>query len=496
MKPKVLVVGAGLGGLSAALLLAKKGYTVEILEKNEQAGGRLNQICKDGFTFDTGPSFFSMSYEFEAFARECGIELPFRYFQLDPLYSVHFRGKPKTYSLFRDMGKLAAQFDEEPGFEEKMRKYLEKSGRLFHDTVDLVIKNNFDSYLAYFLTLIRVNPVHIPVLFRSFWEQVSRHFSSKEARQIISLVAFFLGRTPFDTMAIYTLLSYTEFRHDGYFNVEGGMYNIVTGLVKELEKEKVKFHFNTEITGYQGNGRNLNELTDRKGQNWPADIFLINADAAVFRGSVFQRRKYAPEKLDKMKWTMGYLTFYIGVKCKLPQVNHHNYYLGTNYEEYANDVLRNPGTLQKPYYYVNVLSRHNPGCAPEGCESLFFVCPVPDLAHKPCWDDRDDIVNSIISDFSERIGADVAPLIVSKTIYTPTEWQERFNLHRGSGLGLSHDFSQIGAFRPANYDEKFSNVFYAGASTIPGAGLPMALISSELAVKGILKYRSPNQKDN
>jgi len=496
MKKKVLVAGAGLGGLSAALRLLKQGYDVEIIEKNSQAGGRLNQIRKDGFTFDTGPSFFSMSYEFEAFAKECGIELPFRYAGLDPLYTVHFRGNPKTYSLFRDIGKLAAQFEEEPGFEEKMKRYLRKSGRLFHDTVDLVIQNNFDSYLAYFLTLARVNPVHIPVLFRSFWEQAGRYFNSKEAQQIISLVAFFLGRTPFDTMAIYTLLSYTEFQHDGYYNVEGGMYNIVNGLVRELEKQNVQFHYNSEITGFEGNGRILKSLTDQQGKSRTADIFLINAGAAVFRGSIFKRKKYAPEKLDKMSWTMGYLTFYLGIRGKLPQVNHHNYYLGTNYEEYAHDVLRNPGTLQKPYYYVNVLSRYNPDCAPEGCESLFFVCPVPDLSHKPEWDDRDIIVGSIIADFSERIGTDIASLVISRTVYTPKEWQDQFNLHRGSGLGLSHSFNQIGAFRPANYDEKFRNVFYTGASTIPGAGLPMAIISSKLSVERIVKYCPPdNHKD-
>lgn len=114
-----------------------------------------------------------------------------------------------------------------------MEKYLKKSGKIFHDTVDIVIKNNFDSILSYFITLARVNPVHLPVLARSFWKQVCNNFDSKEAQQIISLVAFFLGRTPFDTMAVYTLLSYTEFKHDGYFNVQGGMYKIIEGFVSE-----------------------------------------------------------------------------------------------------------------------------------------------------------------------------------------------------------------------------------------------------------------------
>jgi phytoene desaturase len=491
MSKSVLVVGAGLGGLATALRLAKKGFKVEIIEKNSQAGGRLNQLKKDGFTFDVGPSFFSMSFEFKEFAKDCNIELPFKFVELDPLYTVNFSNNPKTFYLYKDIKKLAEQFkDIEPDFEAKMEKYLKKSGRLFHDTVDIVIKNNFDSYFSYIVTLMRVNPIHLPVLFRSFFEQVKMNFSSREAQQIVSLVAFFLGRTPFDTMAIYTLLSYTEFKHDGYYNVEGGMYKIVEGIVDELKKENVKITYNTEIVDYIGSTKKLESLTDRNGKKWTADAILINADAAVFRSKVLKRKAFSEKKMDKMNWTMGYLTFYIGVKCKLPQVNHHNYFLGNNYEEYSNNVLHNPDTLQKPYYYVNVLSKHNLDCAPEGCEGLFFVCPVPNLLNKPNWDDKDIIVNSIIADFSKRINQDIEPEIISKTIYTPVDWQEQFNLYKGSGLGLSHSMSQIGAFRPANFDEHFKNVFYVGASTIPGAGLPMAIISSKLAFERVVKHLS------
>jgi len=486
---KVFIVGAGIGGLATALRLVKKGYNVEIIEKNSQAGGRLNQLKTDGFTFDTGPSFFSMSYEFEQLAKDCNIQLPFKYAALDPLYTVNFSDNPKTFFLYKDLKKLSEQFkDIEPDFEEKIQKYLKKSGKIFHDTVDIVIKNNFNSILSYLITLARVNPAHLPVLMRSFWQQVCKNFTSKEAQQIISLVAFFLGRTPFDTMAIYTLLSYTEFQHDGYFNVEGGMYKIVEGFVNELLKENVKFTYNTEIVDFQVKNNSLEYLIDNKGNKWASDIFLINADAAVFRSSIFKRKKFSVEKLDKKVWTMGYLTFYIGLKCKLPQVHHHNYFLGSNYQEYADNILKNPDTLQKPYYYVNVLSKYNKTCAPEGCESLFFVCPVPNLLVKPDWSDKDLIVNSIIDDFSKRIGKNIQPEIISKTIYTPIEWQNQFNLHRGSGLGLAHTMGQIGAFRPSNFDEELKNVFYVGASTIPGAGIPMSVISSKLVFERIEKF--------
>lgn len=489
MIKNVIIAGAGLGGLTTALRLAKRGYQVDILEKNERAGGRLNQVKKDGFTFDTGPSFFSMSYEFREFAKDCGIELPFEFVELDPLYTVNFSNSPKTYTLYKDLDKLADQFaEEEPDFKEKFQNYILKSGQLYKDTVDKVIKTNFDSKIGYLLTLATVNPVHLPVLLKTFWQQVERYFDSQQAQQIVSLIAFFLGRTPFDTSAVYTLLSHIEFVNDGYYNVKGGMYQIVNGLVKELKEAGVSFHFNTEVKAVKEANGKATALIDQNGKSWKADAFVINADAAVFRGRVLHRKQYSEARLRKMKWTMGYLTFYIGVNKKLPQVHHHNYFLGTNYKDYSLKVLKQPDTLEKPYYYVNVVSKHNPDCAPEGCESLFFVCPVPNLLYKRNWDDRDKIVDSILDDFSKRIGEDITQAIISRTIYTPLEWEKYFNLYEGSGLGLSHHMSQIGGFRPANADEDLSNLFYVGASTVPGAGLPMAVISSKLTTQRVIEY--------
>ncbi len=491
MGKKVLIAGSGLAGLVSALRLSRRGYQVELVEKNSKAGGRLNQLKKDGFTFDVGPSFFSMSYEFDEFVQDAGIEMPFKFVELDPLYTVNFLGTGKTYTMYKDLSRLAEEFKEvEPNLEEKIKKYLGTGQKLFDGTVDLVVRKNYNSLLHYFFTLMKAPPSLMPVLFRSFWQQVSKYFSSDEVRQILSLVAFFVGRTPFDTPAVYSLLSYTEFIHNGYFNVEGGMYKIVEGLVREIEKQNIKIHYNTEITGFKETDNQLKYLTDSNGNKWEADIYLINGDAAWFRGKIFKRPAYSEEKLNKLKWTMGTLTFYLGVNQKIPGIQHHNYYLGTNFKEYANKIFTNPTSFEKPYYYVNVLSHSNKDAAPEGCESLFFVCPVPDLRFKPDWSDRDEIVNSIITDFSQRIGVDIHKQIMSKTIYTPEDWRDQFNLHKGSALGLAHDMNQIGGFRPKNFDEKWKNVFYAGASTVPGTGLPMVVISSKLAVERIEKYNA------
>jgi phytoene desaturase len=485
---KVLIVGTGLGGLTTAMRLLSKGYQVEMVEKHHQAGGRLNQLKKDGYTWDLAPTFFSMSYEFDEFAKSCGIELPFQLFSLDPLYTVNFSGSKKRYTIYKDLAKLAQEFyDVEPDFEKRMKLYLEKTGKLFHDTENRIIRRNFNSPIDFAAALTSVPFRHAPLMLKSMWNEMNRHFTSYEVKVIFSLVAFFLGATPFDTPAVYSMLTYTELQHDGYHNVKGGMYKIVEGLLSELNKRNVKITFNTEIVDFQSSNGKLDYLIDSQEKKWEADLFVVNSDAAFFRGKILKRKEFTEEKLDKKKWTLAPFTMYIGVKGKIESLKVHNYFLGQNFEEYSSKIFKNSISLEKPYYYVNVPSKANPEYAPDGCESIFVLCPVPDLRYKPNWDDAQTLGDKIIADLSERIEFDLESNTVSKTIYTPLHWEKMFNLYRGSGLGLAHDLNQIGYFRPHNTDERYKNLFYVGSSTIPGTGLPMAVISSRLTSEQIVK---------
>jgi phytoene desaturase len=485
----VLIVGSGLGGLSTALRLSNLGYNVKVVEKHHQPGGRLNIIEKDGFKFDLGPTFFSMSYEFDELVRSSAIEYPFEFIELEPLFTVNIDGHQKTFTIFKDIDKLAAQFEGiEPNFKLRMERHLQKTATLYHDTEDKIVHRNFNSLTDYLIQLTKVPLKHGPLIFKSMWKELCESFESKEARMIFSLVGFFLGATPFDTPAIYSLLNYIELKHDGYHNVKGGMYQIVKSLVKILEDKGVEFTYNTEIVQVETSGNELNALIDQYGNSWKADLYVINADAALFRGTVLNRQKFRPEKLSKMKWTMAPLTIYLGINGKLDKLQHHNYFLGNNFDHYAKGVFKNEVSFEKPYYYVNVPSKNNPGYAPEGKESLMILCPSPDLRFKPDWSDREQIAQNIINDLSKRTGYPLNEMIESKTVLSPEHWGNMFNLYKGSGLGLAHDMDQIGWFRPKNRDEKFKNVFYTGASTIPGTGLPMAVISSKLTVERITDY--------
>jgi phytoene desaturase len=165
----------------------------------------------------------------------------------------------------------------------------------------------------------------------------------------------------------------------------------------------------------------------------------------------------------------------------------HNYFLGQDFEDYADTVFTSSFKGDQPYYYVNVPSLSDPAAAPEGHQALFFLCPVPDLRFKKDWTDAEAFADRIIEDFCKQTGVDITQRIKTRTVYSPTDWEKQYNLFKGSGLGLGHKISQMAWLRPANRDEKFRNVFYTGASTIPGTGLPMTLISSALTVEQIEK---------
>jgi phytoene desaturase len=486
MRKKVLIIGSGLGGLTTALRLASDGYEVEIVEKYHQAGGRLNQLKKDGFKWDMAPTFFSMSYEFKEFTDYVGIDMPFEFIELDPLYQVNFAGSDKFYTVYKDLKKLAEEFkDLEPDFERRMQQYLKSAATIYHDTEYRIVKKNFTSLTDYLLQLTRVPIRNAPKMLRTMWREMEKYFTSYEVKVIFSLVAFFLGATPFDTPAVFSMLTYTELVHDGYYNVRGGMYKIVEGLLSEMKKHNIRIHYNTEIVDYLEGKDGLRGFIDQKGDIWKADLFVVNSDAAWFRGQIFNRKGYTENKLDRKKWTLGPFTMYLGIKGKLDHIHHHNYFLGNNFQEYASKIFKNSIRLEKPYYYLNMPSRHNPDTAPEGHEALFILCPVPDLRYKPDWSDREELASNIITDLSQRIGYDIQSNLVSKTIYDPVNWKNMFNLYKGSGLGLAHDLNQVGGFRPNNRDEKFGNVYYVGSSTVPGTGLPMAVISSKLVTQRI-----------
>ncbi len=286
-----IIIGAGLGGLATALRLSSEGYQVTILEKYCSAGGRLNRLVLDGFKFDMGPSFMSMTYEMEELFKSINEKVPFELEKLDPIYQVFFEGQKNPKKVWSDLDKLEKEFASiEPNLKQKAEKYLSRAAEFFNDTEQAVVKTNFDSKMEYLFKLSQVPWKHIPYLFKTIWGEVEKTFQSNEVRIIFSLVAFFLGATPFKTPAIYSLLNYTELKHNGYWRIKGGMYRIVEEIMNILERRGVQIYFDTEIVGVANANGKLNEVVDQYGKIWKADIFISNSDAASFRGSVLKEK--------------------------------------------------------------------------------------------------------------------------------------------------------------------------------------------------------------
>lgn len=482
----VIVIGAGLGGLATALRLATQGYQVQILEKNTQAGGRLNQIILDGHRFDLGPSFLSMSYDLRELYATCRLPFPHELKRVDPVYQVFFRGRPEPFRIWQDFAKLDEEFASvEPGLLSKLDRYLAKAKEFYVDTDPFVIRTNFDGLKDYAQKLLRVPRKHLPYLLKNMWQHAGRYFSSDEVRVIMSLVAFFLGDTPFHTPAVFSLLNYIEMKHDGYWIVDGGMYRIVEEMVATLKTKGVLFDFQVEVTDVETRGDQVTALRDKNGRRWSADIYVCNADAASFRGLVLKRKNFSVKRLDRMHWSMAPFTLYLGVEGKIENLLYHNYFLGSNFNEYAKKIFRSTENPEQPYYYVNVVSKAFPDSAPAGTESVFVLCPVPDLRFKKSWADKEALADNIIKDMSGRSGFDFKRNMRVYKILTPEDWADYLNLYRGSGLGLCHDLWQVGGLRPKNRDEQLNNLYYVGASTIPGTGLPMVVIGSKLVTERI-----------
>ena len=264
------------------------------------------------------------------------------------------------------------------------------------------------------------------------------------------------------------------------------MYEIINTLIKEIDLRGIPVHYNREIVSFRKHDGQVISLVDNKGNHYAFENYIINMDAALFRSKILQRKTYSPQMMRNMKWSMGFLTFYLGIDVELPQLNMHNYFIGKDDKDKNMKSFRSDVIPDNPYFYVNVCSKMNEKAAPEGSEALMFVVPVPNLINRKNWDDKQQIVDSIIKEFGDRIGLDLSSHIVTQHIMTPVDWSDQFNLYAGAGLGLNHSMWQTGYFRPENKDEVYENLYYTGASTVPGIGLPMAIISSRLTTERLI----------
>jgi phytoene desaturase len=488
-KPTVLTIGAGIGGLCSAARLAANGLKVKVLEKNSHAGGRCDQIIRDGHVFDTGPTLMLMPHIYaETFASlgermEDYLELK----RVDPTYRIHF-DDGSSLDLTSNLNSMQSQLEQiEPGSFRAFLKYMCEGIKHNHLAVEGIAGQNFDSIFDYF------RPSNLSKFIRlkattKHYTNIGRYFKDPRLKAAFTFQDMYLGISPFDAPATYSLLQSTELT-DGVWYPKGGLYRIIEALVEVAEKKGVEILYDTPVQQIDYNDNLVTGVTLKNGQHLIADIVIANADLTyVYRSLLPDRSQSA--KIEKKVYTCSSFMFYWGVDRKYDELQCHNLFLAGDYKGSFKRVFKDLNLPDEPNFYIHAPERIDPSMAPDGQETLMALVPVGQMDDKAPqdWKAIMDQARKIIFSRLADIGVkDLQDHVKFELCLPPEDWKNRYNLSKGAGHGLSHIFTQIGYLRPQNRHKRYRNLYFVGASTHPGSGLPTVQMSANLTTDRITR---------
>lgn len=488
-KLTAIVIGAGIGGIATAGRLARNGYEVTLIEKNAHGGGRCDQIVKDGHRFDVGPTLFLMPEVFEetyaALGEKMSDHLDLK--RIDPTYTVRF-DDGTSIGLTSNLGAMQTQLEAiEPGSFGGFLRYLAEGQLHYRLSLEKFVGRNFYNYFQYF------SLSNLPLLFKlkalvKHYDNVDHYFKNPRLKAAFTFQNMYLGLSPYDAPATYSLLQYTELAEGIWFPM-GGMYRIIESLTAIAERLGVRFMYDAPVERIEHDGQRATGVVLRDGRKLSADVIVVNADLPYAYRELLKDENEA-QKLDRKKFTCSAIMFYWGVDKVYPQIKHHNVWLAGDYQASFDSIFDRNTLPEEPSFYVHAPSRTDPAAAPEGQDTLMVLVPVGHLdeAHPQDWAALKNRARSTVLARLKEIGVDdLEQHIKFEVSYTPENWQTLYNLEKGAAFGLSHNFMQVGYLRPRNRHARLHNVYFAGASTHPGTGLPIVLLSARLTTERILK---------
>ncbi|HEY8461257.1 MAG TPA: phytoene desaturase family protein, partial [Blastocatellia bacterium] len=491
---EVVIAGGGLGGLSAAIYLRLAGYEATIYEANDRVGGRANRIERDGFRFDTGPSLLNYPWVFERLFEAAGRRLGdyVKLLPVDPSISFLWADGERL-TLSSDVRKLLAECERvEPGSRPAMLAFLRDAGAKYRTAFEKLVSRNEDNPLTWLGRLSIAELARLGV-WRSMDGELGRFFRSRYLREALGSYAMYLGGSPYELPGMFSILPYGELAY-GLWLPAGGIYGLIEGVERLARELGVVIHAGQRVRRIVTQGRRVTGVELEDGRMHHSRLVVSNVDALTTRTELIADKPPAARMRVKTKMTPGALTFYWGVRGRVEEIGHHAIFLPRDYRAAFADLFkakRIPGDLP---FYVSVPSVTDPDLAPAGDAAMFVLVPTPLLSQLPslAWPDITRTIKGQILERLRRHGLDLSPArIVVEEIYTPEDWRRRFGLYDGSAFGAAHTFFQVGPFRARNYDEEVDGLFYVGASTTPGTGLPMVTISGKLVAERI-QQRSPS----
>lgn len=484
----VIVIGAGIGGICAAIHLAKRGFHVTVLEKNTHPGGRCDHFTREGHCFDTGPTLLVMRLLYEQEFASLGASL-FDVMDLqrvDPTYHLVF-DDGKQLALTSDLKSMQEQLDSfEPDAFSGFLHYLLEGQRHYEIGIQKLVNRDFRRAIDFF------TPFNLPLLYQvkpffNHYHNMASYFDDPRLKAAFTFQDMYMGLSPFQAPATFSLMPYTELAH-GVWYPKGGMYSFVDALMALAQQAGVEFVYQTTVERIMVNHNRAQGVQLAGGQQMSADIVLANADLPYVYENLLPPDGMV-KALSRKRFSCSVISFFWGVDKPYPNLNPHTLFLSDDYRGNFESIINHLALPANPCVYVHAPARLDPSMAPAGQDTLIGIVPVGHMSEdgEQDWGAiRDQARAEIFRRLASIGAADLPEHIKFETSFTPLSWKKRYNLVKGSTHGLCHNLTQLAYFRPSNHHSRYHNLYFVGASTHPGTGLPTAMISGRLVAQRIL----------
>ncbi len=486
MSKKIAIIGSGFSSLAAACYLAKAGNNVTIYEKNETIGGRARQLKKDGFVFDIGPTWYWMPDVFERFFADFG-KKPTDYFdliKLSPAYQVYF-GNLDFVTISDNLPEIVATFESiEKGSGKQLERFMAEAKSNYDIAIkDLVYRPGESPLeLITFETAKKVNQ-----FFSNISKDVRSRFKNTKLIQILEFPVLFLGAKPSDTPSFYSFMNFADFGL-GTWHPKNGMYSVILAIEELAKQLGVAIQTNANVEKIDvTNGKATGLLVDNK--IILADIVLSGADYHHSETLLDEKyRQYSEKYWSKKTFAPSSLLFYVGFDKKLKNVEHHSLFFDVNFDVHAQDIYDNPKWPDEPLFYASFPSKTDVNSAPDGKEAGIFLIPIaPGL--EDTTELREKYFEKIISRFEALTNQEVKKNIIFKESFCVNDFIKDYNSYKGNAYGMANTLFQTAFLRPKLMSKKVKNLYFTGQLTVPGPGVPPALISGKLVSDLIEKYK-------
>ena len=482
---KIIIIGSGFSSLASSCYLAKQGYEVEIFEKNDTIGGRARQYKKEGFTFDIGPTWYWMPDVFERFFADFN-KLPSDYYQLlklSPAYKVFF-GKEDEIIIGDTLEKIYSEFDRiEPGSSKKLKKFIDQA----KENYDIAIKDLVYRPGESPLELVTVETAKkLGQFFSTIAREVRKEFKNKKLVQVLEFPVLFLGAKPSDTPAFYNFMNFADFGL-GTWHPQGGMYQVILGIQRLAESLGVKLNTQQNVEKILVENNKACGII-ANGKKHDADIVLSGADYHHSETLLDQKyRQYSEKFWEKKTFAPSSLLFYVGFDKKLENVEHHTLFFDVDFEKHAHAIYDVNEWPEDPLFYASFPSKTDKNSAPVGKEAGIFLIPLaPGI--KDEQELRQRYFDKIIDRFEKITQQNIKKNIIFKKSFCVNDFIEEYNSYKGNAYGLANTLLQTAFLRPKLKSKKVKGLYFTGQLTVPGPGVPPALISGKLVSDLIKKY--------